>query len=150
LGLWSNPGFFFLIKSGESTVELATHSVCWHPDTRLMCFVFLSCLRSSIAHTSLTFWAPTLDVCFSPGRSAWPQTAKCLLLKLGQVKTSCCSILSHTHTHTHTHTIHLPHLHVHCITRTPTLSRENKFCCIGSSHPRSPDPFPTMFVRVCV
>ena len=72
---------------------------------------------SSLGNPSLPFSAPDLFV-FPSRLTAWPQTALCLLLKLGHVKTSCHGVLSphlsltthtraraHTHTHTRTHTI---------------------------------------------
>lgn len=127
---------------------MTTHGVCWHPDTRLMCFVFLPFPRSSMANTSLTFWAPySSRLFFCPGRSAWPQTAKCLLLKLGQVKTSCYHILTLTHTHTDTLTIHFPPLDFYSIAMNLIYSRKNNFCCVGPSHHEALDPLPTAGVR---
>lgn len=128
----------------ELTIGLATHGVHWHPDTRLMCFVFPLFPRSSMANISLTFGAPYSSRLFScPGRSAWPQTAKCLLLKLGQVKTSCYHIL----THTHTLTVYFSPLDFYSIAMHPIYSRENNFCWIGPSHHRVSGSLPTAGVR---
>lgn len=99
-----------------------------------------------MANTSLTFWAPySSRLFFCPGRSAWPQTAKCLLLKLGQVKTSCYHIL--TLTHTDTLTIHFPPLDFYSIAMNLIYSRKNNFCCVGPSHHEALDPLPTAGVR---
>lgn len=53
--------------------------------------------KSSVGNPSLIFSTPRPPLCLSvvpSGLTAWPQTTSCLLLKLGQVQTSCHHILS--------------------------------------------------------
>lgn len=77
--------------------------LCWQPDKKILAFCDSSSSPAVAWETHLCLSQPPGLFVFSSRPTAWPQTALCLLLKLGHVKTSCHSVLSisvlqHTHT----------------------------------------------------